>query len=124
MTTRLTDDELRAMMDGATPGEWLSDGDNDVCAYPDRESGEMGRMVAECMNEPDARLIAAAPDLAREVLELRSREPKGCTACDGTGRLRCYCDGGWHESGCAAAGGPGPCKVCGGRGATWVARED
>lgn len=65
----MTDDELRALLDGATPGEWDATAlrrESAVCT-----SG--GALVADCVTDADARLIAAAPDLAREVLELRAK---------------------------------------------------
>lgn len=55
----ITGAEARALIKAATPGPWHASDDCSVCA---------GReLVANAYREPDARLIAAAPDLAESL---------------------------------------------------------
>ena len=66
----------RALLDGATPGEWTHYHDEDAghpCVDTSARSDHRSRwIVAEVRSESmgDAALIAAAPDLARDVLSL------------------------------------------------------
>lgn len=75
----LTTEELREMLEKATPGPWVVDADNDVVA------DGSGWMVADLLvldgrpSQQDinnARLIAAAPALAAEVLALRAENER------------------------------------------------
>lgn len=69
----LTDDQVRALLDGATPGPWRADGepwnrivwssaDNRVCFMAHSSGLNDARDIAT------SNLIAAAPDLARALL--------------------------------------------------------
>lgn len=80
---RMTDEALRAILDAATPGPWRSSthnapGDIDrgkVWADLPTAAGGMrcvGESNRHLLIRADQELIAAAPDLAREVLELRA----------------------------------------------------
>lgn len=63
----MTDEELRALLDAATKGPWQVD-----LEYVGDVLGDTGKcVVCEWASSPNARLIAAAPDLAAEVLRLR-----------------------------------------------------
>lgn len=85
----MTDDELRKLLADATPGPWTAD-DNDKCSIW-RVYGPPG-MLAEVFGDSaeadaNAALIAAAPELAEEVLRLRAaltREVRNCPLCKGT----------------------------------------
>lgn len=73
----LTDDEIRALLDGATPGPWAWD-DRRGWAYLSGGGWiQFARVAVEVDDKPNAegqanaRLIAAAPSLAAEVLRLR-----------------------------------------------------
>lgn len=68
--TELTDDQVKALLDGATPGPWRSD---DVAVRLEDKSlvalvygNGRGSFMA------NNRLIAAAPDLARALLDARA----------------------------------------------------
>jgi hypothetical protein len=68
----MTDEDLRALLDAATkgpwqPGEMLPNVVFNWSVPPDHPDAT----IAETRNEANARLIAAAPDLAAEVLRLR-----------------------------------------------------
>lgn len=71
--TDLTDDQVKALLDGATPGRWAADGDpqNRIIWSPD---GNRVCFMAHSSGLNDARdiatsnLIAAAPDLARALI--------------------------------------------------------
>ena len=75
----MTDDEIRAMLEGATPGPWRlgSWGDNVFGTGPRDEWLTICRVkrddapLEESPDGADARLIAAAPDAFAEVLRLR-----------------------------------------------------
>lgn len=71
----MTDEELQKLLAEATPGPWIHDeedqgkyGVNYSILRKDNILYDVAEMVGY---EADARLIAAAPDLAREVLALR-----------------------------------------------------
>ena len=75
--TELTDSEVKALLDGATPGPWAADGDpqNRIIWSPD---GNRVCFMAHSSGMNDARdiatsnLVAAAPDLARALLDARA----------------------------------------------------
>lgn len=73
----LTDDQVKALLDGATPGPWRADGepwnrvvwssaDNRVCFMAHSSGLNDARDIAT------SNLIAAAPDLARALLDARA----------------------------------------------------
>lgn len=75
--TELTDSEVRALLDGATPGPWRADGepwnrivwssaDNRVCFMAHSNGLDDARDIAT------SNLAAAAPDLARALLDART----------------------------------------------------
>ena len=75
--TDMTDDQVRALLDGATPGPWRADGepwnrivwssaDNRVCFMAHSSGLNDARDIAT------SNLIAAAPDLARALLDTRA----------------------------------------------------
>ena len=75
--TDLTDDQVQALLDGATPGPWRADGepwnrivwssaDNRVCFMAHSSGLNDARDIAT------SNLIAAAPDLARALLDARA----------------------------------------------------
>ena len=75
--TKLTDESVRAMLDGATPGAWRADGepwnrvvwssaDNRVCFMAHSNGLNDERDTAT------SNLVAAAPDLARALLDARA----------------------------------------------------
>jgi hypothetical protein len=73
----MTDDELRAMIEAATPGPWHVGKDPEVSIACGYFVGGGGFARADMTGPgdkqgPNARLIAAAPDLAAEVLRLRA----------------------------------------------------
>ena len=92
----LTDDEIRAMLDGATPGPWELDGiaiahacspygyPIDVCLMgePAHYPGDIPVMMRDW--EDNARLIASAPSFAAEVLRLRGALRKCLTFIENT----------------------------------------
>ena len=66
----MTDDELRALLAGATPGPWAAIWRPNIRNY----ALQLGPGDVDCMahhEQRNARLIAAAPELAAEVLRLR-----------------------------------------------------
>lgn len=76
--TELTDSEVRALLDGATPGPWRADGepwnrivwssaDNRVC-FMAHSSG-----LNDARDTATSNLVAAAPDLARTVIALHAQ---------------------------------------------------
>ena len=76
MTDQLTDEAVKALLDGATPGPWRAvmgsrhvvdvfAGDRDVVSV-------YGSGVGFEYRDANARLIAAAPDLARALLDARA----------------------------------------------------
>jgi hypothetical protein len=78
----MTSEDIREMLEAATPGPWDLDGiaianldayPKDVCLMgePLQYPGDLGKMFDN--HEANARLIAAAPDLAAEVLRLREQ---------------------------------------------------
>ena len=75
--TDLTDDQVKALLDGATPGPWRADGEpwNRVVWSP---NGNRVCFMAHSSGLNDARdtatsnLVAAAPDLARALLDARA----------------------------------------------------
>ena len=75
--TELTDEEAKALLDGATPGPWRADGEpwNRVVWSP---NGNRVCFMAHSSGLDDARdtatsnLVAAAPDLARALLDARA----------------------------------------------------
>jgi hypothetical protein len=86
----LTRAQLEALVSEATPGPWVADGDE---VHP-----ECGGVVAICYNdgavtdgvdrtEPDARLIAAAPALARQLLATMDRAERAERALEEIVRL-------------------------------------
>ena len=75
--TDLTDDQVRALLDGATPGPWRADGepwnrivwssaDNRVCFMAHSSGLNDARDIAT------SNLVAAAPDLARALISTRA----------------------------------------------------
>ena len=75
--TELTDEAVKALLDGATPGPWRADGepwnrivwssaDNRVCFMAHSSGLNDARDIAT------SNLIAAAPDLARALLDARA----------------------------------------------------
>jgi hypothetical protein len=75
--TDLTDDQVQALLDGATPGPWRADGepwnrivwssaDNRVCFMAHSSGLNDARDIAT------SNLVAAAPDLARALLDARA----------------------------------------------------
>ena len=75
--TDMTDDQVRALLDGATPGPWRADGepwnrvvwssaDNRVCFMAHSNGLDDARDIAT------SNLAAAAPDLARVLLDARA----------------------------------------------------
>lgn len=77
MTTRYTAQQIRELLDGATPGPWAyyGDGGNEVYSEAERDGEYIAEgWVAIPYNGPrvkaDAALIAAAPALAAQLLEL------------------------------------------------------
>ena len=86
--TAPTDDELRALLAAATPGPWewwTSNSFRRLSSNATRKDGDVMYGVAQRdgngdvvlpnggWDGPDAKLIAAAPDLAAEVLRLREQ---------------------------------------------------
>ena len=80
--TDLTDDQVKALLEGATPGPWQSSAAAEQLPFgvmPRIYSAD-GTLLAEVGNltldqdawEANARLIAAAPDLARALLDARA----------------------------------------------------
>jgi len=85
---RISDEELRRLMDSATPGPWRLGADlTAVCTHhggdDDFVKGGWAKTIAKTsfpipkwmdpkQSLPNGRLIAAAPDLAAEVLALRA----------------------------------------------------
>jgi hypothetical protein len=82
----MTDADLRALLDAATPSKpgsrwhtnhghvwWTGEAWRVLCDVPESLAQ---RHVAAARHEPDARLIAAAPDLAAEVLRLRAENAR------------------------------------------------
>jgi hypothetical protein len=76
--TDLTDDQVQALLDGATPGPWRADGepwnrivwssaDNRVCFMAHSSGLNDARDIAT------SNLVAAAPDLARALLDARAK---------------------------------------------------
>ena len=88
--TDLTDESVKALLDGATPGAWAVN----PKAATNVEAGRRG--VAACggyfdntsdgayavENEANAHLIAAAPDLARALLDARAELAEGAEAAE------------------------------------------
>ncbi len=69
MTRRYTGAEARELAAKATPGPWHASDDCSVCA---------GReLVANAYREPDARLLAAAPDLAESLAAVEAERDAG-----------------------------------------------
>jgi len=75
--TDLTDEAVKSLLDGATPGPWRADGepwnrvvwssaDNRVCFMAHSNGLDDARDIAT------SNLIAAAPDLARALLDARA----------------------------------------------------
>ena len=75
--TKLTDEAVKALLDGATPGPWRADGepwnrivwssaDNRVCFMAHSSGLNDARDIAT------SNLVAAAPDLARALLDARA----------------------------------------------------
>jgi hypothetical protein len=75
--TKLTDEAVKALLDGATPGPWRADGepwnrvvwssaDNRVCFMAHSNGLDDARDIAT------SNLAAAAPDLARALLDARA----------------------------------------------------
>ena len=73
----MTDDQVQALLDGATPGPWRADGepwnrivwssaDNRVCFMAHSSGLNDARDIAT------SNLVAAAPDLARALLDARA----------------------------------------------------
>ena len=92
MSDHMSDDELRRMIEAATPGPWMQGKDRpyDIMKDP---TGEDVTLLIACVfvystDDPqwqaDARLIAHAPALAAEVLALRA----ALTQTDRTGEGR------------------------------------
>ena len=79
--TDLTDDQVKAMLDGATPGPWRAEGepwnrivwssaDNRVCFMAHSNGLDDARDIAT------SNLAAAAPDLARALLDARAERDR------------------------------------------------
>ena len=113
--TNPTDEELRALLAAATPGPWewwTSNSFRRLSSNATRKDGDVMYGVAQRdghgdvvlpnggWDGPDAKLIAAAPDLAAEVLRLREhiaaqveREARLVVAADAAAKLfQCYAD--------------------------------
>lgn len=82
----ISTEELQKLLDAATPGPWELDGI--AIAGSDHRMGDVclmgepaqfpGDISAECDNwEANARLIAAAPDLAAELIAARAKIAAG-----------------------------------------------
>jgi len=77
----MTDEEVRALLAGASPVPWRIEGEailSDGCpplndGTPDPDDNGGGWQVCEAVQHPaDRLLLAAAPELAAEVLRLRA----------------------------------------------------
>lgn len=76
----MTDDELRALLAGATPGPWRVDELSHTSWWVRTDIGReanwpvchLGANHPPDVQRPNAALLAAAPDLAAEVLRLRA----------------------------------------------------
>jgi hypothetical protein len=104
-------DELRKLVDGATPGPWHVYG-RDGCAHLLFIGGPSGRQLPVAQIEPiprkyqgaenkfdNARLIAMAPDLAREVLVLRETARELVSRIAAEKRAKENCDWGeWKDA--------------------------
>lgn len=87
-----TTEELKALLDKVTPGEWgVKTGvyvDKDSCIVFAND-GDIDRHIADCgvpktnENESNAKLIKLAPSLAREVIELREAKRELLAALEG-----------------------------------------
>ena len=72
-------EELRALLEGATPGDWYAleehheDGWPEVRVAPSGAPDDGGDVLATVFAPADARLMAAAPTLARLLLESMER---------------------------------------------------
>ena len=111
--TDMTDDQVRALLDGATPGPWRADGepwnrivwssaDNRVC-FMAHSSG-----LNDARDTATSNLVAAAPDLARALLDARAElarvkaDAAAAQALVGTltgaaQRLNAACDAMWND---------------------------
>lgn len=64
----ITHERAKTLLDGATPRPWRPDGNGVVRDIPRDEDLMTSDDIADC-READAPLIAAAPDLARTVID-------------------------------------------------------
>ena len=85
--TDLTDEAVKSLLEGATPGPWRADGepwnrivwssaDNRVCFMAHSSGLNDARDIAT------SNLIAAAPDLARALLDARAELAEGAEAAE------------------------------------------
>ena len=111
--TDLTDEAVKSLLDGATPGPWRADGepwnrivwssaDNRVC-FMAHSSG-----LNDARDTATSNLVAAAPDLARALLDARAElarvkaDAAAAQALVGTltgaaQRLNAACDAMWND---------------------------
>ena len=105
--TDLTDESVKALLDGATPGAWAVN----PKAATNVEAGRRG--VAACggyfdntsdgayavENEANARLIAAAPDMHATILSLydEMERLRGLLDRRGVGKAERYWEGRWRD---------------------------
>ena len=121
MSRLVSADEARGLLEGATPGPWVANLDDDKCAaildwrvvdtdvrfvvsadwYERHSAGETETVCGVKIAEADAALIAAAPDLAATIVALSEERDhlratlyrEGYTPCSSAA---CNC-GGWHR---------------------------
>jgi hypothetical protein len=68
----MTNEQIREMLEAATPGPWRDGQEGNIRVYgPDGMAEHSGLIANVFKGRANARLIAAAPDLAAEVLRLR-----------------------------------------------------
>ncbi|WP_322997455.1 hypothetical protein [Castellaniella sp.] len=94
--SKITSEELRKLLDDATPGPWRVEEDTTLiwgdCNPDDTSSYAMGYPISECRTHPsstlfkgpteyeeytsNAQIVALAPDLAAELLALREKHAR------------------------------------------------
>lgn len=71
MSQPITIDQIQSLLQGITPGEWVSTDDGLFYNYNVIVTGnESDEVVAETHEENNARFIAASPAIARKCIEL------------------------------------------------------